>query len=231
MSRHTSSATPARAAPRDLAELATRAAALEGCAVAELEQRFGPSLPVASKHRKGKTGQLVERLLGASAGSRSAPDFVELGVELKTLPLDAQGRPKESTFLCSFCLGDAERADWASSPVRAKLAHVLFVPVLSAGDRHIIGAPFFWRPTAAQEQVMRADFDDLVGLVALGHVESLTARLGRWLQLRPKAAHGRVRTLASGADGELIATIPRGFYLRARVTRALLHDRKTLLGA
>lgn len=231
MSRSTSRAAPALSPPRDLAELAARAAALSGRSVAELEQRCGLSTPVASTHRKGKTGQLLERLLGASAGSRSAPDFMDLGVELKTLPLDAAGRPKESTFLCSFCLADAERADWASSHVRAKLAHVLFVPVIAAGDRHTIGTPFFWRPTADQEQVMRADFDDLVGLIALGHVESLTARMGRWLQLRPKAAHGRVRTLASGSDGELIATIPRGFYLRARVTRALLQDPKTLVDA
>ena len=43
-------------------------------------------------------------------------------------------------------------------------------------------------------------------------------------QLRPKAAHGRVRTTVAGAEGERIATVPRGFYLRARFTGAILAD-------
>jgi len=218
------------APPRDLAELSARAQALVGRSVDELERRrSGRDAPGPSRERKGKVGQLVEQLLGASAGSRPEPDFVGLGIELKTLPLDAAGRPKESTFLCSFSLGDAERADWASSGLRRKLAHVLFVPIVHAAGERTIGEPLFWRPSSAQEQILRADFDDLVGLIALGQVEAVTARLGRWLQIRPKAAHGRVRTHAFGLDGELISTIPRGFYLRARVTHALLRDPHTLL--
>jgi len=33
-----------------------------------------------------------------------------------------------------------------------------------------------------------------------------------------------VRTLAWGSEGEAIATVPRGFYLRTRFTGALLAD-------
>jgi DNA mismatch repair protein MutH len=60
--------------------------------------------------------------------------------------------------------------------------------------------------------------------VGVGDVEGVTARLGRWLQLRPKAAHGRVRTLVPAADGHTVATVPRGFYLRALFTAAILRD-------
>lgn len=215
--------------PHDLAELARRARALSGASVAELARAYGARTDGPRVRWKGKVGELFERALGADAGARPAPDFSALGVELKTLPLDAAGRPRESTFLCSFAVVEADRADWSSSRVRAKLAHVLFVPLLEGAPEPTVGEPFFWRPTPAQEAIMRADFDDLVGLIALGHVEAVTGRLGRWLQLRPKAAHGRVRTHALGMDGERIATIPRGFYLRARVTRALLADPQTLL--
>lgn len=172
--------------------------------------------------RKGKVGQLVERALGASAGSRAEPDFTELGVELKTVPVAPDGRPLESTFVCSLRLGEADRLTWASSPVRAKLAHVLFVPIVRSGVRHAIGRACFWRPTQAQEAALAADFDHLVGLIARGQIDALTAHHGRWLQVRPKAAHGLVRTLAYGPDDEPIATIPRGFYLRARCVGALL---------
>ena len=69
---------------------------------------------------------------------------------------------------------------------------------------------------------MRADFEEIVGMVAIGKVEDLTAHVGTWLQARPKAAHSRVRTRAYGADGEPLSILPRGFYLRARFTRELL---------
>ena len=63
-----------------------------------------------------------------------------------------------------------------------------------------------------------------MGAIGAGNVEALTARTGRWLQVRPKAATGRTRTFSFGPEGEWIATVPRGFYLRASFTRALLRD-------
>ena len=183
------------------------------------------------RRRKGKVGQLIERALGASAGARSAPDFPSLGVELKTIPVTAQGRPRESTFVASFSLADAETAEWESSTVREKLAHVLWVPIIQEGGPVRIGKPRFWIPTSGQEAVLRADFEDIVGMVAIGKGAFLDARLGRWLQARPKAAHGDVRTRAYGAEGEVESLVPRGFYLRARFTGALLRDPQTMAGA
>ena len=213
--------------PADLAELEVRAAALAGGALSELQARSAVRFSASMVRRKGKAGQLVERLLGASAGSLAVPDFPELGVELKTLPIDAQGRPTESTFVCTLSLADADRMEWSDSPVRAKLAHVLWVPIL-VGDEPRIGTPFFWKPTAEQEDVLKGDFEEIVGMVAIGNVEGLTAHVGRWLQARPKAAHGGVRTRAYGADDEPLSILPRGFYLRARFTRELLRERRRL---
>ena len=227
MSHH---ATP----PRDLAQLTQRAAALAGRCLSELARELESEANGPMVHRKGKAGQLIERALGATAGSLSRPDFLELGVELKTIPVNADGKPRESTFVCTLSLVDVDHAEWQTSNVRAKLAHVLFVPIIHDDrvreGRPTLGTPLFWRPTAAQDAVLRADFDDLVGMIALGHVEALTARLGHWLQVRPKAAHGRVRTRAY-ADGEPLQTMPRGFYLRARFTAALLRDAASIAGA
>jgi len=217
--------------PANLSELHARAASLTGRSLRELECELDAIGVGPMRHRKGKVGQLVERALGASSGSLSQPDFAHLGVELKTIPLDTQGRPRESTFVCSLSVAEADRAEWATSSVRAKLSHVLFVPIVHATEarRHdaesaVLGTPLFWQPSDAQQALLRADFDDLVGLIALGQIEALTAKLGVVLQVRPKAAHGRVRTRAYGPEGEYLETIPRGFYLRARFTGALLRD-------
>lgn len=214
--------------PRNLEELRRRAADLAGREVRQLVEAFVSDAVIPSVRTKGKLGQLVERALGASGGSAQAPDFPELGVELKTLPLDARGRPRESTFVSSFSLADAEHASWETSPVYHKLRHVLFVPVRTEDREPRFAAPVFFQPTEAQDAIMRADFDDIIGMVAIGQVEDLSAHLGRWLQARPKAAHSRIRTRAYGSDGPLYA-LPRGFYLRARVTAAILSDPETTL--
>lgn len=209
-------------APRSREELLQRAAKLAGVSLRELFASARLGMPELSAHAKGKVGELLERVLGATAGSRPAPDFPELGVELKTLPLDSRGWPRESTFVCSLSLVDADRLEWCDSPVRRKLADVLWVPILGEGDARSIGVPFTWRPTQQQEAVLRADFEEIVGMIAIGQVEALTARVGQYLQARPKAAHGQVRTRAYGEDEQPIDALPRGFYLRARFTRELV---------
>ncbi|MGA3121389.1 MAG: MutH/Sau3AI family endonuclease [Polyangiaceae bacterium] len=211
--------------PKDEAELMRRAEALAGLSIDALAQRLGVVIQGPGLRTKGKVGTLIERALGASGGPQATWDFPEIRVELKTVPVDGRERPTESTFVCTVSLIDADRAEWQRSWARAKLSRVLWVPVRfdSAGFR-ILGHPVLWSPTPEQERVLGDDFNEILGRVGAGDIEATTARVGRWLQLRPKAAHGRVRTLAPGSDGEIIATVPRGLYLRSRFTGAILRD-------
>ena len=68
--------------PSTLAELLVRARALAGQTIGELGHDLGCQVPVDQRRAKGLVGQMLERALGASAGSRAAPDFPGLGVEL-----------------------------------------------------------------------------------------------------------------------------------------------------
>jgi DNA mismatch repair protein MutH len=217
--------------PASLAELELRALQLAGRSLTELAERFGVRDEGPMVHRKGKAGALLERALGAVGGSLRGPDFPTLGVELKTIPLDAQGRVQESTFVCALNLREADRLLWSSSLVREKLALVLWIPLIGKGHERRVGRPCLWRPSGEQLAILEADFDELVGAVAIGKIESLTACAGRWLQVRPKAAHGGVRTRVLAESGEAVWTVPRGFYLRARFTAALLRDPETLAGS
>ncbi len=217
-------------APRDETELLARARALAGMPALELARRLGVGIEGASVSTKGKVGELLERALGATGGSAATWDFPELRVELKTVPVDERGAPRESTFVCAVSLLDAERAEWGESWVRAKLGRVLWVPIVVPGDgegagrERRIGEARLWSPTAEQEGVLRDDFEEILGRIGASGVEGVTAHVGRWLQLRPKAAHGRVRTRAPGGEGGTVDTVPRGFYLRARFTGAILRD-------
>lgn len=214
--------------PRDEAELLRRVGDLAGRSLGEIAGVLGSAVPGGGAHTKGHAGALLEKALGATAGSAGIPDFPHLGIELKTIPVDASGGPQESTFVCTISLVDADRDEWETSRARAKLARVLWVPIVAApgrpGGERRVGSPLLWRPTAAQDRVLRADFEELMGIIGIGAVEALTARSGRWLQVRPKAASSRVRTVAFGRDGELITALPRGFYLRPGFTGAILRD-------
>jgi DNA mismatch repair protein MutH len=200
---------------------------LAGRTLADLAAEHGLAFAGRSGARtKGKTGQLIERLLGATGGSAAVRDFPELGVELKTIPVSAELRPRESTYVCTIALADADRAEWDTSWVRAKLSHVLWVPIVMAEESEdaTIGEPVFWKPTEEQLRVLAADFEEIMGAIAIGGIERLTARTGRWLQVRPKGATSRDRTWSVAAEESWVETVPRGFYLRSTLTGALLRD-------
>jgi DNA mismatch repair protein MutH len=228
MAASTGAGRVARPAPRDQAELLDSARALAGLDVDALARRMGVAVG-RGRHAKGKVGELVERALGATGGSRAEHDFPDLGVELKTVPLGPNGVPRESTFVCAVLLVDADRAEWDASWTRRKLSRVLWLPVLEArsGER-TLGQALLWSPTREQEAILREDFDEIIGRIGAGGVQMLSARVGRWLQLRPKAASGRVRTSAPGAFGEDVQTVPRGFYLRPRFTDGILRNPRGL---
>ena len=214
-----------RAPPRHEAELRVRAEALAGRTLGEIARALGRDARAAPGVRtKGRAGDLVERALGASAGSAAEPDFPSLGIELKTIPVDADGRVCESTFVCTIQLARIADESWADSWARRKLSRVLWVPVEAdrpLADRRI-ARPLLWTPSPDEESALRSDYDEIASRIGLGAIADLTAHTGLYLQVRPKAAHGRARTSALGPDGEPLAVTPRGFYLRPTFTTLIL---------
>jgi DNA mismatch repair protein MutH len=212
--------------PESKEDLLARAWGVAGLTLGELGARVGLEVPDESLRAKGIAGLILEKALGATAGSRAEPDFVALGIELKTIPVDATGKPKESTFVCSISLSAMADTDWEGSTVLKKLSKVLFVPVEAASktplrDRRV-GRAYCWSPNAEEQQRMRADWEHLAEMIAAGDVERITGHLGEVLQVRPKAPHGRSRRRAPDEEGAIQWTMPRGFYLRPAFTGAVL---------
>jgi DNA mismatch repair protein MutH len=214
--------------PQSIDELLTRAQQLAGFTLAELAHNAGIAMPCDPKREKGWSGQLIERLLGAQAGSKPMQDFPELAVELKTLPINSHGRPLESTYVCITPLRDLHLQQWETSNVRNKLSCVLWVPIVAERtipiEQRIVCTPFLWRPSSSQLETLQTDWEEIIEQIALGHIDAIKAHHGQALQLRPKAANNRARTLAMGPSGTLIETLPRGFYLRSQFTQQLLNE-------
>lgn len=214
--------------PNSVNQLLERAEALAGFNFAELADMAQVELPHLFKHHKGWTGQVIERLLGADAGSKPQQDFPELGVELKTIPIDSAGIPLETTYVCYAPLINVAGIGWQNSNVKNKLARVLWIPV--EGNRDIppaerrVAMPVLWSPSPEQDAALEQDWQELQDMICLGRVEKITAKVGQVLQLRPKAADGSALTEAIGVDGQLIQTRPRGYYLRKGFTQNIIQS-------
>ena len=190
------------APPSSESELIARARALAGMRLQDLASMLDIVVPHDLHGNKGWIGETLEHALGASAGSRPVPDFERIGVELKTIPIGHRGRPSESTHVCAISVRDLVGQRWADSTVKSKLARVLWMPVeadpaVALGARRM-GTPLLWSPTRTDEQILREDWEEHVELITTGHIDELDARLGTYLQVRPKAADGNMR--APGFD-------------------------------
>ena len=209
--------------PRDEAELRQRLQRLSGLPLADIAGRHALEVPESLKASKGWVGQLLERALGATAGSRAEPDFPGLGIELKTIPVDEQGRPLESCFVASLDLAAVDQR-WENSPVRKKLVRVAWVAV--QGSRRIplsqrrCGAALLWSPSPEEEAALRADYETIIELLQDG--VRVTAHTGACLQLRPKGRDGKALRWALDEEGQVSRTAPRAFYLRRTFIEALL---------
>ncbi|WP_111980088.1 DNA mismatch repair endonuclease MutH [Algibacillus agarilyticus] len=215
-----------REEPNSEEELLTRARQIAGLTLGQLAEEAQVSIPPNLQKEKGWVGQLIECLLGAHAGSKPVPDFENLGIELKTLPINRQGTPLETTYVCVAPLTNTIGLTWQDSVVKKKLNRVLWVPILAERsiplNERIVGYPILWSPSRAEEQALINDWEELMEFISLGRVEEITAKHGEVIQIRPKAAHAKIRTSATGAEGQPIKALPRGFYLKKNFTQAIL---------
>lgn len=211
--------------PTTEAELLNRAHQLAGKTLLELAQSLNVAIPKTLNHAKGWVGQLIEKALGANAFNLDLPDFVELGIELKTLPVSSEGTPCESTYICAATIPNQDQ-DFAHSRVWRKMAKMLWVPVeankaVPIGSRRI-GTPILWQPSSAVVKVLKQDWEELTELITLGLFEELSANKGTYLQIRPKAANSKTFIQVLNQHKEWISIVPKGFYLRPILTQHIL---------
>ncbi len=214
--------------PGSTDELMQAATLLAGKSLGEIASLYHIPVPENLKKEKGWVGELLEIALGATARNLPEPDFQLLGIELKTIPLNKQNRPKESTFVCTANLNNPVAKSWEVSTVKKKLNRVLWLPVEADHKIQIakrkIGSALLWSPNEEQEMILKNDWFEIMERIWTGELETVNASLGEYLQLRPKAAHGKSLCETINAEGEKILTLPRGFYLRSEFTRQILDN-------
>jgi DNA mismatch repair protein MutH len=212
--------------PKTEAELLSRCQSMAGKTFAQIAAESDVAVPSDLRRHKGWVGNLLEKYLGADAGTRAEPDFIGLGIEMKTLPLNVHGRPKESTYVCTVSMNQTGVMNWQDSWLKRKLDRVLWVPVeadnsIPLAERYI-GMAWIWQPTAEQEAMLQRDWEELMDRVVLGQQAEITAKEGQYLQIRPKAANSRILSKGISDSGTMELINPKGFYLRTAFTTKLI---------
>lgn len=207
-------------------DLLARCVAIAGMSFLQLADAVGLSIPMLPAQRKGFIGMCIERALGATAGSKPTPDFPELGIELKTIPIGKGRKALESTFVCSISFEQITQESFEGSVCYKKLRRVLWFPI--EGDAEIpyaerrLGLGFLWSMGLEEQRILKQDWQELSDYIRFGEFENISAHLGEYLQIRPKAANSQKHKNAINATGESIRTLPLGFYLRTTFTNQIL---------
>ena len=181
-------------APESEQSLLHRALQLEGRSVAEVAAAAGWVAPSPRRLDCGWVGRLLEAVLGASAGPKPEPDFPHLGIELKTIAVGYNGKPRSSSFLCSVQL-PLPRPQWQNSLPCKKLSRMLWIPIIgkstqAPGSRRI-GVARLFMPGEEQWAILRADWNDIMECL---HVEGeVSPQCGQWLCVRPGKTPGILR--------------------------------------
>ncbi len=213
-------------APVNKQELLERANTLAGITIQQLACKMDTEVPESLIHAKGWFGKLLELYLGAEAASLPKPDFVDLGIELKTIPIDKNGKPKESTYICVVQLEPSALSSWEDSLVKHKLTEVLWIPFEASRSTPVplrrIGSPILWQPNVEQEKQLKNDWQELCDMIVLGDIDKISSSMGIYLQIRPKAANASSLTKDKNQSGSDSLTLPRGFYLRPSFTYSII---------
>jgi len=214
---------------QQLLNLCKKARSLQHYKLADLACFCKVEKPEHNITAKGWSGQLIEQLLGVKNNSFSGPDFPDLGVELKTIPVSEEYKPFETTYITTVPLLPKEMTSFEDSVLYAKLKCVLWIPLIAETktqpvSERIVGQAVLWQPNEKQLAIIKQDFFEIMEYIVSGQIEALNAQVGQYLHVRPKALNSSKRTYSLNSDGELVQTSPKGFYLRTSLTREILHD-------
>ena len=155
---------------QDESQLMAYAKKLEGLRFSEISTLIGMLDEINRKHTKGVAAKVIETdYFGIPTNSSEAPDFENLGIELKVSPLRYLERldlytTKERNVIKMVDYNEiAEKSNWNQTKVKKKLNRVLFV--LYVHDNSVnawdweVAKVFLWSPSKTQNKLIQSDYD------------------------------------------------------------------------
>ena len=214
-------------APKTESELISRSDLLTGNKLIEIYKFFGMFFQKKHKSSDGYLGKIMEMYLGASAGNLPIPDFPDLGIELKILPLNRSMLPKKNIKICSTSFFPFKKNTlWEKSILRSKLKKILWIPFQSDTsipfNKRKIYQPFIFK-LKKYEKVIKQDYENIMEFIFLGKVYKYSSSLGKYLILGNVSSNKKLTSFFN-LDGHLVKSNYIGFYLNKAFIKKMMYE-------
>lgn len=198
---------------------------IQGIPFRELAETLTYDISKDPKSMKAAAGDIAEIVAGKKPDSLPEADFSQFDIEVKTVPLDLMGHPRENTKITALNYTRLLTEEWATSHVYEKVRVVLFVPIVKEDtkrpDSWYVRSPFIWMPSRGQLSVIRNDWETIQGMVQRG--EQLAAKIGQYLIANTSGqGKGRDERTYHLLNGRAIKVKTRAFFLRKTFVSEIL---------
>ena len=214
-------------APKTEKELIIKSNKISGIRITDFCKPFNEFFSEKTKKSSGYLGKILEIYLGTSGKNFPIPDFPNLNIELKSLPLNKNMLPKNIVKICSTSFFPLEtNYSWETSIVKRKLEKVLWIPFQSDKSvpyhRRRILQPFLSN-LKGYEKIIKEDYENIITLLFLGKLNLISPTLGKYLILKPISSNKNLTNFLND-KGELIKTNFVGFYINKKFLKKIIYE-------
>lgn len=213
--------------PQKWSILLDRCDKLVGKTIATIADKLQLTVPDNLKNNRGWIGNLLELALGAEAGSKPIQDFVNLGIELKSVAINHKGEVNNDIFVSSLPINSFMLQTWHTSHLLYKLKRILFVPIeqikeIPLANRRI-GRARLWTPTAYELSQLQQDWQDILDIITEGDFNAIKNNVGKILCVKVKALNAKQSNSFIDTEGFTSKIPPLSFYLRKDFVNSIFY--------
>lgn len=181
------------------------------------------------KMKKGASGLIVENLLGIENNSRPEADLVQIGCEIKILPLQKNGdgsiKAKEPTAIQMINYCEVAKETWETAKIRSKINLTFWVVYLAKEngkskpqDDYVIVDYFLDHPSDVTNGVFKTDWEEIQSYIKRGDADRLSCSMGTYLEPKTKGKNSQDKTDAPDGNGGITRARRRAFYYKKNYT-------------
>ncbi len=181
------------------------------------------------KMKKGASGLIVENLLGIENNSRPEADLVQIGCEIKILPLqknrDGSIKAKEPTAIQMINYCEVVKETWETAKIRSKINLTFWVVYLAKEngkskpqDDYVIVDYFLDHPSDVTNGVFKTDWEEIQSYIKRGDADRLSCSMGTYLEPKTKGKNSQDKTDAPDGNGGITRARRRAFYYKKNYT-------------
>lgn len=181
------------------------------------------------KMKKGASGLIVENLLGIENNSRPEADLVQIGCEIKILPLqknrDGSVKAKEPTAIQMINYCEVAKETWETAKIRSKINLTFWVVYLAKEngkskpqDDYVIVDYFLDHPSDVTNGIFKTDWEEIQSYIKRGDADRLSCSMGTYLEPKTKGKNSQDKTDAPDGNGGITRARRRAFYYKKNYT-------------